>query len=152
MIRRIFAPTVVLIVLIVGLAAQATGGGYDPCDEYHESRHPECTTTTTNYETTTTYSQSTTTEPEVTTTQPETTTTVVQTTTTVQECADGLLHLPPLCVNPTTVPDVQVSSTVVSAAPTVLPHTGISSSMLAAASSLSLVAGLAVLGLRRRIV
>lgn len=153
MIRKVAALSLLLIVLAAVPALAWGGTSYNPC--VHHPQYEQCTTTTT-YQTTTTV-EVTTTQPEVTTTTPnETTTTVEQqetTTTTAAPCAEGLIHQPPLCVNPsTTVPDVQVSSTVVTAAPVVeeLPFTGLGTSMLAAASSLFLLAGLAVLTLRRR--
>jgi hypothetical protein len=150
--RRFIAPLSILFFLFAIPAALATGGGYgdDPCDEYHETRHPECQTTTTYQGSTTTTEQgSTTTQPEVTTTAPF----VEQTTTTVQECADGLVHVPPFCVSP----KVEVSSTMVTASAVpvttqaeTLPFTGLSSSFLALASSLFLAAGVVLLALRRR--
>lgn len=154
MLRRFLAPLSILLLLFAIPVALATDGGYgnDPCDEYHETRHPECqTTTTTSWQTTTT-------QPEVTTTTPNETTTTVQqqetTTTTAAPCAPGLIHQPPLCVSP----NVEVSSTIVVAPAVpvttqaeVLPFTGLSSSMLALASSLSLASGLVLLAVRRRV-
>lgn len=158
---RSLAALTILLLLIAAPVALATDGGYgnDPCDEYHETRHPECQTTTTTWQTTTsqgsttTSDVTTTTEVEVTTTTPnETTTTAAQTTTTLQQCADGLIHQPPLCVDPstTTVPvfDTTTTTTVELA---VLPFTGLSSSVLALAASLSLAGGLVLLAVRRRV-
>lgn len=130
MIRKAAAFSLLLVLFLFAVPVSATDGGYGttttiPRCEYNPN-HPFCqTTTTTEVE-------------ETTTTAP-----IVNTTTTVSIPFDSV---------PTTVPDVQVSSTVVTAAPVVeeLPFTGMSSSMLAAASSFFLLAGLAVLGLRRR--
>lgn len=128
------------------------------CDQYptttiprceYNPNHPFCTTTTTG-QTTTTSEVTTTTgcdeEQCPTTTQPETTTTVERqetTTTTAAPCAPGLIHQPPLCVDPstTTVPATSADTTI---APTtepleVLPFTGVDSGMLAL-SALGLLA------------
>lgn len=154
MIRRIAAPTVILLVLLAALPALSWT--VEDCEEVNYD-HPHCDQypTTTTYQTTTTQPEVTTTQPEVTTTTPTTTTVEQQetTTTTAAPCPEGFDHQPPLCVGPTTTaPEVEVSSTVVTAAPVEeLPFTGFGTSMLAAASSLLLISGLAVLGFRRRI-
>lgn len=131
MIRKAAALSILLALFLFAVPVSATDGGYGttttiPRCEYNPN-HPFCQTTTTTTEV-----------EETTTTAP-----IVNTTTTVSIPFDSV---------PTTVPDVQVSSTVVTAASVieVLPFTGMSSSMLAAASSLFLLAGLAVSGLRRR--
>lgn len=146
--RRLAALLTVTALLLLALPVLATGDyptttPNDPCDEYHESRHPECQTTTT-YQTTTTVEQSTTTTQPTTTTTPNETTTTGQvqetTTTTAAPCAPGLIHQPPLCVDPsTTIPVFDTTTTVVPLE--VLPFTGASTGPLA----LSALA-LAVLG------
>lgn len=139
------------LLLILLAALPAIGWTVEDCVEV-DYDHPHCD----QYTTTTTY-QTTTTEPEVTTTTPnETTTTVEQqetTTTTAAPCPEGFLHQPPLCVNPsTTVPQVEVSSTVVSA-PVVLeelPLTGDWTALLGSISGLFLLAGLGLVSRSRK--
>lgn len=126
-----------------------TSSPNDPCDEYHETRHPECqTTTTTEYETTTTITTSSTTQPEVTTTTSQETTTtrfVEQTTTTAAPCAPGLIHQPPFCVDPTTTTVVFDTTTTVAVdveeQAEELPFTGMSVELLAGVGLLALVGG-----------
>lgn len=161
--RRIaaFVLLTALLALTLAVALPATAGGNygttttttpnDPCDEYHETRHPECQTTTT-YATTTTGEQTTTTQPEVTTTTTEQTTTTFteQTTTTAAPCAPGQIHQPPLCVDPTTT-TVPVFDTTTTAPVEVdaleeLPFTGLDTRVL---FGLAIVlAGLGYLALR----
>lgn len=130
-----FGAVIILFALLALALPVMAGGDYgypttttgpnDPCDEYHETRHPECQTTTT-HQTTTTQATTTTVE-ETTTTQPEVTTTsfVQQTTTTAAPCAPGQIHQPPLCVDPTTT-TVQTFDTTTTESVTVetLPFTG----------------------------
>lgn len=153
---------VVLLGLFMALMTTASAGEYgttttgnnDPCDEYHETRHPECQTTTTNQQTTTTGQSSTTTSEvttttneQTTTTQPETTTSFTQqTTTTVKECADGFIHQPPLCVEVTTTLLIDDTTTTVIGPvpmdpPEELPFTGIDTTLIAAVGLVALVGG-----------
>lgn len=161
--KRPLTALIVLFMLVPALAAVATGGGYgdyptttthkDPCDEYHESRHPECQTTTT-YQTTTTGQETTTTTEQTTTTQPEVTTTAQQTTTTVQECADGLIHQPPFCVEPTTTQPTPLAPTTLATTPAgeeSLPFTGASTGMLALSAGAFLLLGLGALKVSKRV-
>lgn len=155
--KRPLTALIILLLLVPALAAVATGGygdypPNDPCDEYHESRHPECQTTTT-YPSTTQQETTTTTE-QTTTTQPEVTTTsfTQQTTTTVQECAEGLIHEPPFCVDPSTTAPPEVPSTVATtpAGEESLPFTGLSTSDMGLLGLAVAGAGVLLLGLSRR--
>lgn len=103
-------------------------------------------TTTTTETTTTTVIVTTTTVPEVTTTTQGIT---EQTTTTVAQCPPGMIHQPPLCVEPTTttLPEVLASSAEASGQ---LPFTGASTGMLALSALAFLILGLSTLKLAKR--
>lgn len=156
--RRIaaFVLLTILLTLTMAVALPAAGGDNypttttyttttnDPCDEYHETRHPECQTTTTQPTTTTT-------EQTTTTTGQETTTTsfTEQTTTTVQECEDGQIHQPPLCLDSTTT-TLQVFDTTTAPVDVVaeeLPFTGTETGLLAGLAVLFAGAGITTLKL-----
>lgn len=150
--RRLAALLTVTALLLLALPVLATGDypttPNDPCDEYHETRHPECQTTTTyatttSAPTTTTPNETTTTTQETTTTVAETTTTFVeQTTTTVQECVPPLVHQPPLCVDPSTTVPIFDTTTTPTEPLEVLPFTGGSTGPLAlSALALAILGG-----------
>ena len=109
----------------------------------------ECivTTTTTGQESTTTTGSTTT------TTQGETTTTAVEetTTTTAAPCAPGLIHQPPLCVDPSTT-TLQTASVVPTtpAGEETLPFTGDWIQLVASIGGASMLGGLGLLSRSRR--
>lgn len=155
----IFAILLMVLIFVLSLPIGVSAGGdygtttthsNDPCDEYHESRHPECQTTTskgtttTNSTTSTTEASTTTSTTAATTTTEQVTTTTAATTTTEQATTTTVGVADTTTSVATTVPTVpETSTTAPVTTEETLPFTGTPGTVPLALSA----GGLALIGL-----